>query len=136
MNIISEGHCPFSFYARNKLSSERSCAREKANKIRSVPDLHPKVFALRVDETTISEALLRPGIVAGDKVTPRMQEAVRVAMFFTKKLQWSPVEQKILSPELYVSPIRIVEQGGYADAADLMVIHPERQIVYFVAAKM
>ncbi len=97
---------------------------------------YEKIFALRVDEATISEALRRPGVVAGNEVTSRIRKAVRFAMIFTKKLQWFPVEEKILSPELYVSQIRIVEQGGYTDAADLLVIHPQRQIVYFVAAKM
>ena len=97
---------------------------------------YEKIFALRVDEATIREALRRPGVVAGDEVTPRIREAVKFAMIFTKKLQWFPVEEKILSPELYISPIRIVEQSGYTDAADLVVIHPVRRIVYFVAAKM
>ncbi len=95
-----------------------------------------KMFALQLDRALAQEVASRLGVVRGDQLPEDLQEAVLFAVFFTRELTWFPVEEKILTDDYYVSPIRIVTQDGYPDAVYLMVIHPERRILYFVAARM
>jgi hypothetical protein len=95
-----------------------------------------KMFALQLEATIIPGLLGREGVVRGDQLPEDLQRAVSFAMNFTRDLNWFPTEEKILTADYYVSPIRIVMQGGYPDSTDLLVIHPQRRLLYFVAAKM
>lgn len=94
------------------------------------------MFALQLDPSVAKEVISRLGVIRGDQLPENLQAALSFAMFFTRELIWFPVEEKILTEEYYISPIRIVSQGGYPDAVYLLVIHPEQQILYYVAAKM
>ena len=50
-------------------------------------------------------------------------------------LVWFPLPEDIHTAEYFVSEIRIVHQGAYPDSVHLVIVHPEQQILYFVAAK-
>ena len=97
---------------------------------------YEKIFALRMEEAALRRAITKPGVVPGDQATERVVAAVRFAMIFTRDLPWFPREEEILTSSFYLVPVNVVMQGEYADATDIMMIHPADRTVYFVAAKM
>jgi len=97
---------------------------------------YEKIFALGLSEEAVAAALAQPGMVRGDAVTPRIEQAIDFALFFTEKLPWFPPGDQIRSAECHIALVKMVGQGEYTDAADLLILHPARRRAYFVAAKM
>ena len=97
---------------------------------------YEKIFALKLEPEVAAEIVTRAGVVRGDGIDGELEEAVAFAMFFTRDLSWFPSEEDILTAEYYLSPIRIIHKGGYPDSVHLVIVQPEKQILYFVAAKM
>ncbi len=97
---------------------------------------YEKIFVLRLQPSVVNEVVSRQGVVRGDQVTGQLKEVVHFALIFTRELAWFPAEVEIFTADYYVSPIHVVLQGEYPDAAHLIIIQPQEQTLYFVAAKM
>lgn len=97
---------------------------------------YEKIFALELDEKVAADVVHRAGVVRGDQVAGDLAQALKFAMLYTRELDWFPPHEDILAGDYYVASLQVVHQGGYTDGARLLIVQPDKQILYFVAAKM